>query len=431
MNIHLIGIGGIGISGLAKFLYFQGHQISGSDQKENIITNDLKKLDIRIFTPHNLDAIQNQDFIIHSAIINNTNIEIIEAKKQNIPIFSRAEALYKILNNKKVFSVCGAHGKSTTSAILSSIITSSSIIGAYNKTYNSNVYYTDDSENLVFEADESDGSFLNSNPYYAIVTNTEPEHMEFYNYDYDKFYQSYYDFLKMAKVRVINREDDFLAKFDLEAVSLFPSKDIKNMKNVLIENEPYLEFNLKDFGQFSVFGFGEHIAIDTSLAILTAIHSGVSIPKIKKNLLNYRGIEKRFDILHKTEDFILIDDYGHHPTEIEFTLKSAFQYAKMMNLDEVIAIWQPHKYSRTLDNLEHFQSCFQGVSKLIILPVWKAGEKEVQIDFQELFSQYSPIFTNKISAQNQEIKFDEVSISKGLIIGFGAGDITYQLRGEI
>jgi len=431
MKIHLIGIGGIGISGLARFLHFQGHQISGSDQKANRITQDLSKLGIEIFTPHNIEVIQNQDFIIHSAIIKNDNIEILEAKQQKIQIFSRAESLPQILHNQKVFSVCGAHGKSTTSAILSSIITSSSIIGAYNKIYNSNVNYENSSANLVFEADESDGSFLNSNPYYAIVTNTEPEHMEFYNYDYDKFYQSYYDFLKMAKVRVINREDEFLAKFDLDAISLFPSQDIRNMKNILIENEPYLEFDFKDFGRFSVFGFGEHIAIDTSLAILTAIDSGVSISEIQKNLLNYKGIEKRFDILQKTENFILIDDYGHHPTEIELTLQSACQYAEMMNIDEVIAIWQPHKYSRTLDNLEHFQNCFQGVSKLIILPVWKAGEQEVEINFHKLFSKYSPIFTNQISTHKGKIKFDDTSISKGLIIGFGAGDITYQLRGEV
>ena len=431
MRIHLIGIGGIGISGLAQYLHFQGHKISGSDQNRNKITKDLEKLGIKIDTPHTVEAIQNQDYIIHSAIIKDSNIEIIEAKKENIPIFSRAESLLKILSDKKVFSICGAHGKSTTSAILSSIITSSSIIGAYNKTYNSNVNYEESNNNVVFEADESDGSFLNSNPYYAIVTNTEPEHMEFYNYDFDKFYQSYYDFLKMAKVRIINAEDPFLAKFDLESIRLYPSKDIQNLKSKLIKNEPFIEFNLKDYGKFSVWGLGEHIALDTSLAILTAIGSGMEISEIRENLLNYRGIEKRFDILQKRDSFILIDDYGHHPTEIEATLKSIFKYAKMMNINEVIAIWQPHKYSRTLDNLEHFQSCFQGVSKLIILPVWKAGEKEVDIDFKTLFSRYSPIFSESIFAEEGKIKFLDQKISKGLVVGFGAGDITYQLRGKI
>ena len=428
MRIHLIGIGGIGISGLAKYLYFQGHKITGSDQNRNRVTDDLERLGIKIYTPHTISSIQNQDFIIHSAIIQEDNIEIIEAKKQNIGIFSRAESLSNILSDKKVFSVCGAHGKSTTSAILSSIITSSSIIGAYNKHYNSNVNYEESNNSLVFEADESDGSFLNSNPYYAIVINTEPEHMEFYNYDYEKFYQAYYDFLKIAKVRVINAEDPFLEKLDLESIRLYPSKDIKNLKSKLINSEPFIEFNLKNYGKFAVWGFGEHIALDASLAILTAIDSGIKVENIRENLLNYRGIEKRFDILQKNNDFILIDDYGHHPTEIEATLQSAFKYADMMNIDEVIAIWQPHKYSRTLDNLEHFQNCFKGVSKLIILPVWNAGEKNIDIDFSKLFSQYSPIFPKKVFVKDGEIRFLDQEISKGLIIGFGAGDITYQLR---
>jgi len=430
MRIHLIGIGGIGISGLAKYLHFQGHQISGSDQNRTKITDELKLLGIKVNIPHDVNAIQNQDFIIHSAIITEKNVEIVEARKQNINIFSRAESLHKILSDKKVFSVCGAHGKSTTSAILSSIITSSSIIGAYNKIYQSNIFYEDKTDNLVFEADESDGSFLNSNPYYAIVTNTEPEHMEFYNYDYDKFYQAYYDFLKMAKVRVINGEDPFLKNLDLESIKLYPSKDIRNLKSKIVENEPFIEFELKKFGNFSVWGFGEHIALDTSLAILTAIDNGVKIENIRKNLLNYRGIEKRFDILQKSDNFIVIDDYGHHPTEIQATLQSTFQYAEMMNIDEVIAIWQPHKYSRTLDNLAHFQSCFQGVSKLIILPVWKAGESEVEIDFDKLFSKYSPYFPEQISVKDGEISFLNHQISKGLIIGFGAGNITHQLRGK-
>jgi len=252
--------------------------------------------------------------------------------------------------------------------------------------------------------------------------------MEYYNYDYDRFYQAYYDFLKMAKVRVINREDPFLAKFDLDAISLFPTKDIKNIQTILKNDEPFTKFQLKDFGEFEVWGFGKHIALDTSLAILTALDFGFSPNEIRQNLLEYRGIEKRFDILQKNDNFILIDDYGHHPTEIKVTLESAFEYAKLLNIDEVIAIWQPHKYSRTIDNLEEFTKCFMGVSKLIILPVWEAGEEKVDIDFKTYFSKYNPIFTDKIITRNNQIQFNNHIISQGLVIGFGAGNITYQLR---
>jgi UDP-N-acetylmuramate--alanine ligase len=429
MRIHLIGIGGIGISGLAKFLFFEGHEISGSDQKGGKIIDDLEKLGAKINFPHSADAIKDIDLIIHSAIIKPTNVEIVRAKELNIPILSRKEALLTILKDKKVFSVCGAHGKSTTTAILSAILETSSIIGAYSKLLKSNISYKKNSPFIVFEADESDGSFLNSNPFYSIVTNAEPEHMEYYNYDVEKFYSAYKTFLEISEKRLINAEDNFLKDFHGEAIRLFPSKDIKNIQSKLIDGEPFIEFELLDLGKFSVWGFGDHIALDASLAILTALDFGLSKAEIREKLLTYRGIEKRFDILQKRDDFILIDDYGHHPTEIEATLKSAFQYAKMVGIDEVIAIWQPHKYSRTVDNLDHFQSCFGGVSKLVLLPVWEAGEKAIDIDFKKLFSRYSPIFSDNLSVKKGEVSLSNgEKFSKGLIIGFGAGDITYQLR---
>jgi UDP-N-acetylmuramate--alanine ligase len=429
LRIHFIGIGGVGISGLAKYLHFLGHEISGSDVITSKMSRDVANLGIPVSIPHSRDLIDSKiELIVHSAVIKPSNPELVRGKELGIKILSRADALPFILKDKKVFSVCGAHGKSTTGAMLSVLIEENSIIGAYNKTYGSNVKYCD-GENLVFEADESDGSFLNSNPFYSIVTNCEPEHMEFYNYDYDTFYKSYHQFLEKSKKRVINAEDPFMKDLDLEAIRLYPSKDIKILRSFLFENEPFIEFSLKDLGNFSVFGFGEHIAIDASLSILTALDFGISIDEVRERIKNYRGIEKRFDILQNSDNFILIDDYGHHPTEIEATLSSAIQFAKMRGIENVTAIWQPHKYSRTLDNIEHFQRCFDGVSKLVILPVWKAGEEEVEIDFQTLFSRYNLEFTEKLKTEKGSVQLSNgEKLESGLIIGFGAGDITYQLR---
>ncbi|EJF07749.1 UDP-N-acetylmuramate--alanine ligase [Thiovulum sp. ES] len=429
MRIHFIGIGGVGISGLAKYLHFLGHKISGSDVITSKMSRDVAGLGIPVSIPHSGDLIDSEiELIVHSAVIKPSNPEIIRGKELQIKILSRAEALKFILKDKKVFSICGAHGKSTTGAMLSVLIEENSIIGAYNKTYGSNVKYCE-GENLVFEADESDGSFLNSNPFYSIVTNCEPEHMEFYNYDYGTFYKSYHQFLEKSKKRVINAEDPFMKDLDLEAIRLYPSKDIKILRSFLFENEPFIEFSLKEFGTFSVFGFGEHIAIDASLSILTALDFGISVDEVRERLKNYRGIEKRFDILQNRDNFILIDDYGHHPTEIEATLGSAIQFAKMRGIENITAIWQPHKYSRTLDNIEHFQRCFNGVSKLIILPVWKAGEEEVEIDFKTLFSRYNLEFTEKLQTEKGCVRLSNGDkLESGLIIGFGAGDITYQLR---
>jgi UDP-N-acetylmuramate--alanine ligase len=423
MKIHFIGIGGIGLSGIARLLKSYGHEITGSDIFKTSLTDKLQKEGIKITIPHSKDAITNQDLIIYTAVIKQDNPELVEARKKGIKTISRREALSLVVSNKKVYSICGAHGKSTTSAILASILKdSNALIGAESKDFNSNCRVTK-SDILVFEADESDGSFVDSNPYCAIVTNAEPEHMEFYNYDYQLFYQHYSDFINRAQKKVLCKDDKFLATQTGDKVSI---NEISEIKYKLIDNLPKTTFRFLG-EEFEVYGFGEHIVLDTALAIKSALNE-LSLEEIKQNLKNYKGIKKRFDILQNSENFVLIDDYGHHPTEIKATLKSAKMLAKLKNIDKVIAIWQPHKYSRTIDNLEGFIECFEGVDELVILPVWSAGESQKEINFETLFKKYNPIFANKIETDKNCVKISNKVLNKGLIIGFGAGDITYQLR---
>ncbi len=432
MKIHFIGIGGIGLSALARILKYDGHTISGSDIKQTPLTKNLEEEGIDITIPHSKTSIKNQDLVIYSAAVKPTNEEIIEAKNQGIKILSRKEALELVLSNKKNYCVAGAHGKSTTTAILSSILQSSALIGAISKEFGSNFRYID--ELLAFEADESDGSFLLSNPYCAIVTNAEPEHMEYYNHNLNAFYKAYEDFLQIAKIRVINAEDEFLSTLDdLEAIRLYPSKDIKNVSYKIKNGEPYTTFELKDFGFFEVWGFGYHIALDASLAILAALNE-LSLEDIKINLASYKGIKKRFDVIQKNNNLVVIDDYAHHPTEIKATLSSVNLYKDLQNMQKTVVIWQPHKYSRTVQNLNEFKECFQGCDELIILPVYGAGEEKVDIEFENEFLKYNPIFANKIRSNSGEIELlcnENKTIKnykKGIIVGVGAGDITYQLR---
>lgn len=435
MKIHFIGIGGIGISGLAQYMHFKGHEISGSDIADTVITKKLRDIGIKVTVPHDASAITDQDLVIHSAIISPDNPEIIAAKEKGIEVLARREALLQILNTSKVYSVAGAHGKSTTTAILTAIMSGSAIIGAESKAFGSNVRYTEDSDVMLFEADESDGSFINSNPHCAIVINAEPEHMEYYDYNYERFYDSYKTFIKSAPCRVLNAEDPFLStlKDEIDAQWLYPSKDITNIEFVLINDEPHTRFTLKDLGSFDVWGFGKHIALDAALAILAANES-MDIEEIRKNLLTFKGIKKRFDIVGSEKESVIIDDYGHHPTEIKATFESVKEYAHLKGFDKITAIWQPHKYSRTIDNLEEFIKCFEGAEELIILPVWSAGEASRDIDFKEKFKRYNLTLADNIKRANNTIRVikDEEelkTLDKGLIIGFGAGDITYQIRG--
>ena len=435
MKIHFIGIGGIGISGLAQYMHFKGHEVSGSDISDSLITKKLRDMGMNITVPHNKSAITNQDLIVHSAIIRPDNPEIIVANEKGIEVLARREALLKILNNTKVYSVAGAHGKSTTTAILSSIMGGSAIIGAESKAFGSNVRYDEKTDIMLFEADESDGSFVNSNPHCAIVINAEPEHMEYYDYNYERFYDSYKTFINSASLRVLNAEDPFLATLidDIDANFLYPSKDITNIEFVLIKDEPHTRFTLRDLGSFDVWGFGKHIALDASLAILAA-NVSMNIEDIRTNLLAFKGIKKRFDIVGAKDGSVIIDDYGHHPTEIKATFESVKEYANLKGFDKITAIWQPHKYSRTIDNLEEFIKCFDGADELIILPVWAASETPRDINFKEKFKQYNLTMADNITRANNTItvvkdKENLKTLDNGLIIGFGAGDITYQIRG--
>jgi len=435
LKVHFIGIGGIGISGLAQFMHFNGHEVSGSDISDTIITKKLRDLGIKVTVPHDANSITDQDLVVHSAIIRPDNPEVKAANAKGIKVLARREALVQILKDKKVYSVAGAHGKSTTTAILTAIMSGSAIIGAESKAFGSNVRYDNSTDVLLFEADESDGSFLNSNPYCALVINAEPEHMEYYDYNYELFYDSYKTFIKSATCRVLNAEDNFLSTLvgEVDAHWLYPSKDITNIEYILINNEPHTRFTLRDLGSFDVWGFGKHIALDAALAILAA-HESMDIEEIRENLLTFKGIKKRFDIIVTEQNSVIIDDYGHHPTEIKATFESVKEYAALKGFDKITAIWQPHKYSRTIDNLDEFIKCFDGAAELIILPVWAAGEAPREIDFEEKFKQYNLTMADKITRANNTIKVIKdnknlETLDRGLIIGFGAGDITYQIRG--
>lgn len=433
MKVHFIGIGGIGLSALARFLNFDGHEISGSDMKSSLITKALEDEGIKVSCPQSATNINDDfDLVIYSAAVTDENPELIEARLKQIRTLSRKEALPIILGDKKNYCVAGAHGKSTTTAILASILESSALIGAISKDFGSNFRYVN--KLIAFEADESDASFLLSNPYCAIVTNAEPEHMEYYHYDYDKFYGAYERFISLAKKRVVNGEDKDIAKLKIEdATYLYPSKDIKNLCYTLKNNQPCTRFDLKDLGTFEVWGFGFHMATNASLAILAALNE-LDVETIRKNILNYKGIKKRFDIVQSNEKLVVIDDYAHHPTEIEATMKSVELYDNLTNLNKRVVLWQPHKYSRTSDNLEGFKKCFRRCDELIILPIWTIpGEKKIDIDFPKEFASYNPIFADKIVTTNGKIELIKdgniiKTYEEGIFLGVGAGDITYQLR---
>jgi UDP-N-acetylmuramate--alanine ligase len=449
MRLHFIGIGGIGLSGLARYFCRQGYQVTGSDIKETPLIEELRSEGIKVVVPHksaNIDRFK-PDLVVFSAVIKPNNPELRRARELGIETLSRRQFLKFLVSDKKVISVCGAHGKSTTSAILATLLPeSSAVIGAISKEFHSNCRVKP-GELLVFEADESDGSFVDSNPYVSVVTNTEPEHMEFYNYDLNRFYSHYWEFLKKAKYRVANGGDPFFqtnfARLPPELADFFsflptlpahlPNTRLINLKladeveeGLNGRGEPVTRFTYRG-ERFQIYGFGDHLITDALLAI-EAANLFAPLSQLADRMKSYRGIKKRFDIVFDNGELVIVDDYGHHPTEIEQTLQGAFRFAQLRGLKGVTAIWQPHKYSRTIDNLEGFKRCFEGVDRLIILPVWSAGEEPRPINFEKEFKKYKPIFVPRVYRYSSYLRVGDFILNRGLVIGFGAGDITYQLR---
>lgn len=427
-KIHFIGIGGIGISALARFLKEKGYEISGSDLKASKITQELEKEGVKVCIPHDEKNIIGKDLVIYSAAIKAENAEFKQAKALKIQTLSRKEALPLILRDKQVFAVAGAHGKSTTSSILASLMNDASvIIGAILKEFGSNMIYKE-SDKLIFEADESDSSFLNANPYVAIVTNAEAEHLDHYGNDLRALHKAYENFLAQAKIRVINAEDEFLNALTLDSIKLYPSKDIRNYAVSVKDYKPQTSFELKDYGKFSVLGMGYHLAVDASLAILASLKFK-SVDEVRVRLENYKGIKKRFDILVADKKHAIIDDYGHHPTEIAATLTAASEYARLAGYGAITAIFEPHRYTRLVVNLEHFKTAFARVDKLVILPVYAAGETPMEVDLRAHFP--NATFVKDIKRIGEVLVDDEGRVyDTGLIIGFGAGDISVKLRGD-
>ena len=192
--------------------------------------------------------------------------------------------------------------------------------------------------------------------------------------------------------------------------------------------------NHRDLGVCEVYGLGEHSALDASLAILAALEC-MELEEIRQNIQKFCGIKKRFDIL-SDDECVIIDDYAHHPTEIAATLKSLRKYQELIGKSSLCVIWQPHKYSRVRDNLKEFVECFEGVDKLVILPVYAAGEAKVEIDFRNLFAKYNPIFADFVKREKDSLGIYQgtqriAKIKDGIIVGFNAGNLTYQLRGDI
>ncbi|WP_425619773.1 UDP-N-acetylmuramate--L-alanine ligase [Buchnera aphidicola] len=447
-NIHFIGISGSGMSGIALILLQLGYKISGSDLLKNNMTEQLINLGAKIYFQHAEKNIQNVDIIVRSSAIKSNNIEIISAKKNNIPILSRANLLSMLMQFKYGIAISGTHGKTTTTSMISDIFIETGldptiVNGGLIKSINSHAKLGN-SNYLIAEADESDGSFLLLNPKIVIVTNIESDHMDYYNHNFIKLKKAFLTFLNkipLYSIAILCIDNDAIhsilphVKCKLLTYGFNQNADIRicdytqtqfvSTFQLIIKNQTILNITLNMPGK--------HNILNATAAIALAIHENINNENIIKSLKNFQGTCRRFEFLGKylinknidNNSAIFIDDYGHHPTELSENIKTIRMSWPNKNL---IMIFQPHRYTRTHNLYNDFIKILCQVDFLLILHVYPANEKYIfGADSFALYNDIKKLKKNDITLINDNNIILDTIMSKlsgnDIILIQGAGDI--------
>lgn len=388
-NIHFIGIGGIGQSALAGILLEQGFAVSGSDLKTSAITDRLKAMGARVYQGHSAENARNADLVIYSSAVSKDCPEMQFAKKANIDSMKRGLLLALILNSKKGVAVSGSHGKTTTSALVSLMLDKNKFkpsfaVGAELKNFEGRNFESGASDYFVAESDESDGSFLYLQPEYAIVTNIDREHMDYYR-DMRACLDAYKTFINSTKeggcavlgidcrnVRDLSKSyKGRMLTYGITKEADFCAEDIKAQG---LSSKFICRAGKKRLGEVFLPLPGAHNAVNSLACIALGMDLGIDFEDIARALKDYKGAGRRFDIKGNLRGIKVIEDYAHHPSEIKATIKAASQ----LGSKRLFGIFQPHRYTRTLDLKEEFGKSFNGLDEVIITDIYSASERPIR-----------------------------------------------------
>jgi UDP-N-acetylmuramate--alanine ligase len=438
-NMHFIGIGGIGMSGIALVLLKMGYKVSGSDLGSNNLTEKLTAEGAGIRLGHNHDNIPPETkVVVYSSSINDSNPEIREARKRNLLIVKRAQVLAELLNGKKGIAVTGTHGKTTTSSLISVMLENcgldpTAIIGGEVELFKGNSKYGK-GEYVVAEADESDGSFLYLKPLYSVITNVEMEHIDYYKTleDAIDFYAAFANNTKKSGYLFYNAEDanikKVLEKFNGNKRESFGfSKDADIYPHEIMMNEFYTSYvcvyKNEVIGRVSLRIPGKHNILNSLAAILTGFKLGLSFENICRSIQDFTGTKRRFHLRADVDGVMLIDDYAHHPTEIRAVLDACRNWKDR----RVIVVFQPHRYTRTKFLTEEFGRCFKGADKLILTDIYAASEEPIEgVSVKNIYDRVRLHGLNDVTIMNKERITRHIMDMKkpgDMIVVLGAGDI--------
>ena len=440
-NIHLIGIGGAGMSGIAEILHNQDYSVSGSDLEDTNVTKRLKNLGVKIFKGHKENNVLKKDLVVISSAISKTNIELKKAISLGIPVIPRAEMLANLMMLKNSIAVAGSHGKTTVTCIMAHIFTEAGldptyIIGGKVKSFESNAKLGL-GEHIIAEADESDGSFLNLKPLKALVTNIDNDHLGTYGNDFNNLKKSFKKFCLLLPFQgylIANGDDQSIKNIikNIPRNSFSFGKDKNNDYQIkeIKQNIGGTSFKLKDNFvkkdySFSMSMHGEHNVMNATSAIIAAIQENIDVSIIKKSLKTCSSIERRFEIISHdifSKKITLVDDYGHHPKEIKYSHDTASEIWKNK---KKIVVFQPHRYTRTKDLFDEFIKTLSNIENLLLLDIYPASEKIIKgYEGKDLFHALKRNGSNVVFCQNHtEVieKLENMTAGNEVIITQGAG----------
>ncbi|HXO36843.1 MAG TPA: UDP-N-acetylmuramate--L-alanine ligase [Candidatus Acidoferrales bacterium] len=396
-QIHFVGIGGIGMSGIAEVLLNLGYKVSGSDLKSSGVTQRLAGLGATVFEGHHAVNIAGAEVVVTSSAIAAENPEVVEAHKLHVPVIQRAEMLAELMRLKYGIAIAGMHGKTTTTSMVAAVLAGGGldptvVVGGRVDAMGSNARLGK-SRYLVAEADESDRSFLKLSPILSVVTNIDREHMDCYRNmrDVKRTFLEFMDRVPFYGMVVVCNDDPMLRRLFPQAQRRTVTYGTKRGSDFLIkldndsgsasmrvEGQPLSRFHVsyqkKDLGEFTLHVPGVHNVLNATAAIAVGVGLDVELDAIRTGLDQFRGVDRRFQLRGRAAGVSVIDDYGHHPTEIRATLAAA----KQCGFRKVHVVFQPHRYTRTRDLVEEFTTAFGDADSLFVLDIYAASEKPVE-----------------------------------------------------
>jgi UDP-N-acetylmuramate--alanine ligase len=444
---HLIGIGGIGMGALASLLLDQGHTVSGSDLKDNEICRGLRGRGACIYIGHRTSNVAKDiDYVIYSSAIRVNNPELIESESRNIPVLQRAQVLARLVNNQVGITIAGAHGKTTTTSMVSSLLINAGLkpTTAIGGTINGPAAYNahlGEGKYFVAEVDESDGTFLYFNPHYSIITNMDFEHVDFYK-NWEGITQAFGRFIACTRSDgrlIVCGEDKKLIQLARQQKAAAVTYGMSDRQDVYATDIVTDGFNSSftchtrrhgRLGHFQLFVPGRHNILNALACVSLGLQLGISYEVMFKTLKSFTGVKRRFQLKGRVNDVMVIDDYGHHPTEIRATLDAA----RLFSPQRLITVFQPHRYSRTKFLLNEFVEHLALSDELILTDIYAAGEKISEgVGVGALFEKLQKTLGLRVVFLKKEdiLEYLRDHVQPGdMVIFLGAGDI-YHLSDEL